>query len=32
MEVLTMKFENWTFGKLIENGSFLRIKFENWNF
>ena len=27
MGVLTIKFENWNFGKLFENGSF-----ENWNF
>ena len=27
MRVLKIKFENWNFGKLFENGSF-----ENWNF
>ena len=32
MEVLKIKLENWNFGKLFENESFLRIKFENQNF
>ena len=27
MEVLKIRFENWNFGKLFENGSF-----GNWNF
>ena len=27
MEVLKIKFKNWNFEKLFENGSF-----ENWNF
>ena len=27
MEALKIKFKNWNFGKLFENGSF-----ENWNF
>ena len=29
MRVFKIKFENWNFGKLVQNGSFLRIKSEN---
>ena len=36
MEVLKIKFENWNFGKLLENEIFkIKIEnenFENWNF
>ena len=41
MEILKIKFENWNFGKLFENGCFENLNFwklfengsfENWNF
>ena len=32
MNVLTVKFENWNFGKLNFEMGVLTIKFENWNF
>ena len=31
IEALTIKFENWDFGKLFEKEA-LTIKFENWDF
>ena len=31
MEVLKIKFENWNFEKIFQNGG-LKIRFENWNF
>ena len=32
MGVWKIKFENWNFGKLFENGIFLKFKFENCSF
>ena len=32
IEILKIKFKNWNFKKISENGIFLKLKFENWNF